>query len=361
MTRVESLIGLNLFLDIGSVRLKALLEAFGSPERVFRASRSELERVFGIGAGIAGKILSLKPETVKKELAQAQKLGLKIITCEDASYPQNLKTIPGYPIVLYIKGELKPEDKDAIAVVGSRRASVYGLNNAGKFSGELALKGFTVVSGLARGIDTAAHRGALKSGGRTLAVIGSGFNEIYPPENLKLAEEIARNGAVISEFPLRTPPLKENFPRRNRVISGLSLGTLVVEAARNSGALITADFALEQGREVFALPGAVDAVNSFGTNELIKQGAKLVSSVEEIIEEFALTAAQTPQLPGRQPAVREILERLSGEPVHIDELAKESQIDIPKLSAMLLGLRLKNLIRELPGRQFIRSPLETTP
>ncbi len=221
-------------------------------------------------------------------MALIKKLNLNVLTRQDDEYPQNLKNILYPPIVLYVKGRLKPQDCNSIAIVGSRLASFYGLSCAEKLAGELANYGLTVVSGMARGIDTASHRGALKQNGRTIAVIGSGFNRIYPPENKGLCEEIAGSGAVISEFPIDTPPEKENFPRRNRIISGLSLGVVVVEAARNSGALITADFALEQGREVFALPGKVDSSTSFGTNELIKQGAKLVSCVDDIIEEFAL-------------------------------------------------------------------------
>ncbi len=274
--------------EIGSIRLGKLLKYFGQPENILKAPVEKLMAVSGIGREIASKICSLKKEDLDKELALAKKLALRIMTYEDEGYPENLKNIYDPPIVLYVKGELKAEDKFSLGIVGSRRASYYGLNSAEKFAYELSEKGFTIVSGMARGIDTYAHKGALKANGRTIAIMGSGFSHIYPPENKKLAEKIAECGAVISEFPCDAKPLPQNFPQRNRVISGLSLGLLVVEAARNSGALITADFALEQGREVFALPGKVDSNTSFGTNGLIKQGAKLVSGVDDIVEEFDL-------------------------------------------------------------------------
>jgi DNA processing protein len=234
---------------------------------------------------------------------------------------------------------------------------------AERFAADLAGRGFTIVSGMARGIDTYAHKGALKNGGRTIAVMGSGFHNIYPQENKGLAEEIAGCGAVISEFPMDTKPLKQNFPQRNRVISGLSLGVLVVEAARNSGALITADFALEQGREVFALPGKIDSNTSFGTNRLIKQGAKLVSDTEDILEEFNFVAVKSTSPEIRQnnfPAdlaqeESALYAALSDEPMALDDLIEKTNIDISRISSMLLKLQLKKIICQLPGKQFIRS------
>jgi DNA processing protein len=350
-------------LDIGSIRLNKLLEFFGKPENILKASGEKLTAVFGIGEKIAYKIHSLKEEDLEKELESAKKLGLKILTVEDKDYPENLKNIPDPPLVLYVKGELSLEDKYSIGIVGSRRASIYGLNNAQRFAFELAQKGFTIVSGMARGIDTYSHRGALKAKGRTLAVMGSGFNQIYPPENEKLAEEIAQNGAVISEFPIDTGPFRQNFPRRNRVISGLSLGVLVVEATRNSGALITADFALEQGREVFALPGKVDSGNSFGTNGLIKQGAKLVSCIEDVLEEFNIVVSPLPQKHGIQNTIQADVNNeesfvyglISDQPLPLDEIIEKTNMNVPEISAMLLKLEMKKLIRQLPGKQFIRS------
>jgi DNA processing protein len=347
--------------DIGSIRLGKLLEFFGKPEDTINAPREKLTRIFGIGEKIAEQIHSFNIENLEKELLLAKKYRIRIMTQDDADYPQNLKNIYDPPIVLYVKGELKPEDNLAIAVVGSRRASFYGLNSAEKFSRQLAEKGLTIVSGMARGIDTYAHQGALKAGGRTIAVIGSGFRHIYPQENMGLAEKIAQNGAVVSEFPMNTEPFKQNFPRRNRVISGLSLGTLVVEAAQNSGALITADFALEQGREVFALPGKVDSGTSFGTNGLIKQGAKLVTSPEDILEELNLETNVSGikcHVSGENNTTIEensLYSLLSNEPVSVDELVEKTNLAIPCVSDILLRLQLKKLVQQLPGKQFVRS------
>ncbi|MDD4938921.1 MAG: DNA-processing protein DprA [Candidatus Omnitrophica bacterium] len=354
MTKSKALVGLNMFCNIGSARLSKLLEYFGEPENILKASYDALAAT-GIGAKITGKVCALKEKDIDKELHLAEKFKLKIVTTGDEDYPDNLKEIPGAPIVLYVKGDLKKEDRSAIAIVGSRRASPYGLENACRFSGDLAGSGMTVVSGLARGVDTAAHKGALKKGGRTIAVIGSGFGHIYPPENKKLAEEICRSGAVISEFPVGAKPLPENFPRRNRVISGLSLGVLVAEAAMNSGALITADFALEQGREVFALPGKIDSENSFGTNELIKQGAKLVSSAEEIMEEFNLPVQKDHPVRALSDGESLLYRLLSDEPLYFDDIAERSGMSVVEISSGLLKLQMRKLVSQLPGKQFIRN------
>ncbi len=364
MTELEALVSLNMVLDIGSIRLKQLLEFFGKPENIL-AAQEKLTQVAGIGEKIAEKIRSLKKEDLEREFALAKKLNLKIITHSDSEYPANLKHIPDPPIVLYIKGEIKEQDNLSIAIIGSRRASFYGLSKAEEFAYELSRCGFTIVSGMARGIDTSAHKGALKAGGRTIAVMGSGFGHIYPQENKELREEIAQNGAVISEFPINTEPLKQNFPRRNRVISGLSCGVLVVEAARNSGALITADFALEQGREVFALPGKIDSSTAYGTNGLIKQGAKLVSSVEDILEEFNISVIErTPpeKEPKSEPKKSALSNKetflynlISEQPVLLDEIAEKTEMNIQTLSDILLRLEMKKLIRQLPGKQFIRN------
>jgi DNA processing protein len=361
MDRLEALVALNMAGSIGSVRLKKLLEYFDSPQGIFSASIEKLTAVSGIGENLAGRIHSFKREALEKELKLAQKLALKIITVEDENYPLNLKNIPGLPIVLYVKGEITQEDELAIAIVGSRKASFYGSVAAAKFASELVGLGFTIVSGLARGIDSCAHQAALKAGGRTLAVMGSGFSKIYPAENKELCEEIARSGAVISEFPLNEEPLKENFPRRNRIISGLSLGVLVAEAARNSGALITSDFALEQGREVFALPGKIDSENSYGVNELIKQGAKLVTRVSDISEEFNLGAflpAKEKNGAGHDPnneKENRLYELITPKAATLDELFERANMGIPEISGILLSLQLKKLIKQLPGKQFVRN------
>jgi DNA processing protein len=365
MNRFEAFVSLNLVREIGSIRLGRLLKFFDKPENILKASWEKLTAVSLIGEKIARKIYSLKKEDLDKELSLAKKLDLKIITVEDNDYPQNLKQIPDPPIVLYVKGALNVEDKLAIGIVGSRRATFYGLTNAEKFASELSAMGFTIVSGMARGIDTYAHKGALKSGGRTIAVMGSGFSHIDPQENAQLFKEIARSGAVISEFPIDTLPLKENFPCRNRIISGLSMGVLVAEAARNSGALITADFALEQGREVFALPGELDSHNSFGTNGLIKQGAKLVSCLDDILEEFNLSITESPKyIKNNLKSVNATLENeednqvynlVSGESIQLDELVEKTHIDISRISGILLKLQMKKLVRQLPGKQFVRT------
>jgi DNA processing protein len=366
MTEIEALVGLNLVMDIGSIRLNKLLELFDSPQKILAAPQDRLVQASGIGENIASRIVSLDKKNIDREFALADKYKFKILTAQSREYPRNLKFIIDPPIVLYLKGQILPEDNLAIAIVGSRRASIYGLSSAEKFAGELAIRGFTVVSGMARGIDTQAHRGALKSKGRTIAVIGSGLGNIYPQENIALAEQIASRGAVISEFPVNSAPLKQNFPRRNRLISGLSLGVLVVEACQNSGALITADFALEQGKDVFALPGKIDSSSSFGTNELIKQGAKLVSCIEDILEELPFrhglnTAAATPgpdnvqAVPQGLSCKEELLYNIiSSQRVDLDEVVQKTGLAVSEISLSLLSLQLKKKIRALAGRIFER-------
>jgi DNA processing protein len=372
MNDLEAKVALNLVLDIGSIRLKKLLEFFGKAENILKASPEKLNAVSAIGQKIAAKICAIKKEDIDKEFALAKSYNLQILSTESSDYPENLKNISDPPVILYVQGQLKQQDILGIAIVGSRLASFYGLTAAEKFAYDLSGLGFTIISGMARGIDTRAHRGALKSAGRTIAVMGSGFANLYPPENKELAQEISRNGAVISEFPINTGPAKQNFPRRNRLISGLSQGVLIVEAAKNSGALITADFALEQGRDVFALPGKVDSLNSFGTNELIKQGAKLVSSVDDILEELPLLAYITksktvaekrrkdcPELKRQSQSLscaEDLLYNIiDAQPVSLDELVEKTNLNVLNLSPVLLNLQTKKLVKKLPGGQFIRS------
>lgn len=297
---------------------------------------------------------------------------IRKITIEDKEYPKNLRTIYDPPGELYVNGTLMEQDETAVALVGSRRASQYGLEACEKLAYELALRGVTVVSGMARGIDSASHRGALKAKGRTIAVLGSGHNNIYPPENKKLYEEIVKSGAVVTEFEDDMPPLPENFPQRNRIISGLSLGVVVVEAARNSGALITANFALEQGRDVFAVPGKISSHTSSGTNELIKDGARLVQSADDILEELSLAEIEPMRGEDKEKRnedikrmskayiynsltddERKVYKALSDEPQYIDEILNKADLNPSKASKILLNLELKNLIKELPGKQFI--------
>ena len=289
-----------------------------------------------------------------RELALAHQHGVAIVAQHDPGYPGALQTIPDPPPALYIKGRLDAADQAAVAIVGSRNASAYGLSCAQRLASDLAIHGITVVSGLARGIDGAAHRGALAAGGRTIAVLGSGLARLYPPEHRQLAEEIVEQGALISEYPMETEPFGFNFPRRNRLISGLSLGVVVVEAASRSGALITVDCALEQGRDVFAVPGPMTSATSHGTHRLLKQGARLVTSVDDIIEELGL------EPPVARPAALEESEAsvfacvTGAQPRYLDAIASETGLAVAEVSSALLQLELKQLVRQLPGKQFIR-------
>ncbi len=360
MTESEALVALNMAGKIGTKRLNRLLNFFIKPQNIFSASQEKLTDL-GINEKDAHSISSFDFSFLDKEISSAKKSGLKIITLCDAEYPERLKNIPGAPIVLYIKGVMMPEDSSAIAVVGSRRASFYGLTKAFEFGLKLASLGFTVISGLARGIDTQSHQGALKSEGRTIAVIGSGFNNLYPAENLELAQEISRRGCVISEFPLEEKPLACNFPRRNRLISGLSLGVLVVEASNNSGALITANFALEQGREVFAVPGKIDSPNSSGTNQLIKEGAKMVTGIEDILEEFSALKNPGPQKNSyeKEQVKSDTLEGklqffITDRSVQLDELVDKTGADLPSVYRALFNLLINGQIKQLAGKHFVR-------
>lgn len=383
-TRREQLILLNLVPDVGPLRLRRLLEAFGGLDGLWRATARELERVQGIGPALADRIASARRDEgrLQRELTLIDRHHVRLLTLEDPDYPAALKTIADPPLALYVRGTLAEADAVAVGLVGTRRASVYGLMCAEQLAADLAGRGVTVVSGLARGIDAAAHQGALRASGRTIAVLGSGLARLYPAEHAELAGRIAASGAVISEYPMEAPPLAQQFPRRNRLISGLSLGIIVVEAARRSGALITADCALEQGREVFAVPGPMRAVTSQGTHHLLKQGARLVTSVDDILEELRLEAA--PAAAGQPPAERVqrppfdaapdgVASGVEGlpererrvfaclpaqEPRDIDAIAADSGLGLPEVAALLLQLELKQLIRQLPGKHFIRQPLE---
>jgi DNA processing protein len=364
MNELESLLTLTGAHGIGSVRYEKLLRHFGSIDNILKASPEKLRRIPGIGEELSREItLSAQEKRGAKELGQAQKAGVKIITYLDDQYPQNLRTVYDYPLILYVKGELKESDIIAVAVVGSRRASLYGRRQAEQLSYDLAIRGVCVVSGLARGIDTHAHMGAVRAKGRTLAVLGSGVNNIYPAENKKLAEKIAENGAVVSELPLDAPPDSRNFPVRNRIISGLSLGVFVVEAPLKSGALITVDMALDQGREVFALPGKVDSPVSQGCHKLIKQGAKLVENVDDITEELGLfvseikasaeiTKRKSSVLNYREESIVSLLSK--DEPKHIDEISQGTKLSPALVSATLLELELKRCVKQMPGKNYIR-------
>lgn len=357
---------------MGPRRFHRLLERFGSPRRVWECDEEELRRAGDIPLSLGHNILRAREGKGEREaLAEIERLageGVRILTLADPEYPVNLRSIHDPPPVLYLRGNLQPGDARAVSLVGTRRASSYGLMVAETLGRELAAAGVTVVSGLARGVDTAAHRGALGAGGRTIAVLGCGLDRPYPPENRRLLAEIARQGAALSEYPPGTPPLPRNFPARNRIISGLSLGTVVVEAGEKSGALITADFALEQGREVLAVPGPVTGKGSRGTNRLIKQGARLVEEARDILEELGLESLFTVATGGR-PAdgsvpggaaltadERQLLDFLASGPLDIEELACRSGLPAGRLNACLIYLEIKGLVRQLPGKCFIRVP-----
>jgi DNA processing protein len=346
--------------DLGPVTIRKLISAFGSPSEVFRASYRELRSVENIGEERAKNIKEFKG---RDELARAvEKLvdeGVKVVAEGSAEYPEALKGISAdAPLVLFVKGDIIKEDMYAVAIVGSRKLSPYGASVTEKISAELAGMGFTVVSGLARGIDTAAHRGSLAAGGRTIGVMGSGIDVPYPPENKGLMERLAGSGCVISEFPPGMPPNRENFPRRNRLISGLSMGVLVVEADIKSGALITARYALDQGKEVFAVPGNINSPTSRGPNELIKRGARPVTSAEDIVEELAPVLKGFIKKGKKRERVevsdeeRALCDVMSGEPMHIDAITGKSGLSASKALHVLLALELKGVVKQVEGKKF---------
>jgi DNA processing protein len=351
-------IALSVVPDIGPVFAKKLLSLFKTPERIFDAEMDDLLSLEGIGINRAKKIKEFSLwEIVDKQIKVLEKKGIDVVSLHDPSYPEMLREVEDAPVVLYMKGDIQPQDRYAIAIVGSRKPTPYGTSVVENISGELASMGFTIVSGMARGIDSISHKGALRAGGRTIAVLGSGLDVPYPSENKGLMDKIAGSGCVISEFPPGTSPDRENFPRRNRIISGLSLGVLVIEATSDSGSLITTGYALEQGREVFAVPGNITASNSEGTNELIKRGAILTRRAEDIVEELA------PVLKGfirtKEKAKIEITDEekklcnlLSGEPRHIDSISRESGLPTSRVLEILLSLELKGAIRQTMGNRF---------
>lgn len=353
---------LGLVPQLGGVALKEMLAAFGSAVKVWEATPEALQAVRGISQGTARALRRFpRARALREEKERVAKAGVRVIVWGDPDYPKRLQEIPSTPPVLYIRGRLEPGDEAAVAIVGARHATAYGESVARELAVELARRGLTIVSGLARGIDAAAHRGALEAGGRTLAVLGNGLDQTYPPEHRGLANEVAAHGALMSEFPLGTSPLRLHFPRRNRIISGLSLGVIVVEAGVGSGALITAHHGLEQGREVFAVPGRVHARYSEGCNRLIKAGAKLVESWEDVLSELApqlrrrspkrVAAPSPPALPAAEQQVFDIL---AEGPLHIDELIIRADLASGRVASALVGLEMKGLVRQLTGKVFER-------
>jgi len=351
---------------IGNHLFKRLIDRFGSPQAVLEASAAELLEVEGITPRTISALHSQGlPNSAAAELEDALRRGLRLIPLTHADYPPLLREIPDPPPFLYVRGDLGTCER-CIAVVGSRNATAYGVTTARQICAELAQLKFTVVSGMALGIDSAAHEGALSVRGKTVAVLGSGLNQVYPAENRKLCERIAENGAVISEFALDSGPDAHHFPIRNRIISGMSCGTVVVEATRNSGSLITARLAAEQNREVFAVPGSIQSFKSMGTHTLIKQGAKLVENAQDIVAELGqFLAAPTPAQESSAGVSRieehygltaeesRVFQSLGPYPLHIDELIRRLTIEAGKLSGILLQLELKGIVQQLPGKFFL--------
>lgn len=357
---------LNLADGVGPILFRRLLEHFGTIDRVLSAGPGALRDVEGVGDKTARAILDVTPSAVDDEFSSADKRGVRILCRGDGDYPVSLKNIYDPPPVLYVRGQLQPTDTIAMAIVGSRHCTHYGLEQAERFGGLLGRAGFTVVSGGARGIDTASHRGAMLAGGRTIAVMGCGLEHVYPQENRELFDQIAEGGqgAVVSTLPMATAVTAQNFPPRNRIISGLSQGVLVVEAARKSGSLITANLAGEQGRIVFAIPGKIDSPYSQGTNQLIRDGAILTQCLEDILEQLGEMGRMLAAEPTAQPAPppplpvdeteARILAVFDGEPLGIDQLASATRLPAHRVIAAMTMLTLKGLIAQQPGNVFIR-------
>jgi len=365
-TDIEDRIRLNMIRGIGPILQRRLLDHFGAVREVFRASPAHLAAVRGIGSRTAEAITRSRGEIdLSHELELIREFGVMVVPLESERYPRNLKEIDNPPLILYVQGTLEPDDALAVAMVGTRRASIYGLNAATRLAANLAQMGVAVVSGLALGIDAAAHRGALKGLGRTIAVLGSGLATIYPSENAALAEHICESGALVSEFPMLFPVEASNFPRRNRLISGLSLGVVVVEAGRRSGALITARWAGEQGREVMAVPGRIDAPTGQGSNRLLRDGATLVTSAQDIVA--ALGPLHRPLVTDqgevRQPRElalneieRQVLDRLDvSDPRTTDEIVAATDLPVSTVASVLLVLQTKGLVRQIAGARFVRA------
>lgn len=356
---------LSLVSGVGPITRQALIERFSTAEATLAASQRELREVKGVGPKLATAIQAATREVdAEEELAYCASEQIKVLIERDDEYPARLRDIPDPPGVLFLRGELTGADELALAIVGTRHATTYGAQQADRLAGGLARAGYTIVSGLARGIDAAAHRAALAAGGRTIAVLGSGITELYPPEHKSLAAEIATRGAVLSESPPRAPPLSGAFPQRNRLISGLSLGTLVVEADVRSGALITARHAGEQGRDVFAVPGRIDNRMSHGCHRLIREGAKLVETVDDILEELGPLASPAKQPGGveiRHPielqlneVEQAVIAAIGDETCIIDDVIARSGLPVPRVLSTLSVLELRRLVRRVSGNRVQR-------
>ena len=366
MNEREALIALNMLPRIGPVRARRLLQHFGSAAEVLQAGRTKLREVSGIGAETAGILQDWQQHAdPAAEMKLVREGGYTILTEQDEAWPENLRQMHDAPLLLYVWGRVEPRDKSAIGIVGSRRATAYGLTCAKKISFQLAHAGVTVLSGLARGIDTAAHEGAVAAKGRTIAVIGSGLGRLYPPENRALCERIAAGqGAIVREFPVLTEPDKQTFPQRNRIVSGWSQGILVVEAPAWSGALITANSAAEQGRTVYAVPGPIDRASSLGCNKLIQNGARLVLDGSDILDDmnallpaplFAAAEAPAARTPKNLSETEQLIwNALGSDEAHLDQIIARTSLSAATASTQLMRMELKRLVKQLPGRHYVR-------
>jgi DNA processing protein len=350
-------VGFNLIKGIGAVRMQALINHFDDLESAWKAAPIHLAEA-GLSLKLIERIVQAREQVdLQKVWARIESQGIKILTWKDAAYPQRLKEIEQPPPVLYVRGEYLPDDLYAVAIVGTRRVTPYGRQITEELSSYLASNGITVVSGLARGVDAIAHQTALKAGGRTLAVLGSGVDKIYPPEHRQLAQQMMEQGAIVSDYAPGTPPDASNFPPRNRIISGLSLAVVVVEAGETSGALITAEFAAEQGREIFAVPGSILAPQSKGTNKLIQKGALPLLSINDLMQALNLTRmgehkAARKVIPADETE-RRVMSILSAEPLHVDEIRNQTELPIEKVSATLALMELKGMVRQVGGMNYV--------
>jgi DNA processing protein len=354
---VKYWVGFSSVHGIGPMKFRALLNHFGDLEEAWHADARELKEAGLDQRALSNLMTTRSTMSLDGEMEKIERQGARVLTWDDPAYPPRLLNIYNPPPVLYVRGEILDEDQWAMAVVGTRGATVYGKEAARQIAGGLARNRLTIVSGLARGIDSEAHRAALDTGGRTIAVLGSGVDVIYPAEGRKLAKAVIERGALVSEYALGTRPEAGNFPPRNRIISGLSLGAVIVEAGERSGALITADFALEQGREVFAVPGNIFRKKSMGTNKLIQQGAKPVLSVEDILEELNLTMvsqqAEVRAVVPENEMEAALLEYITADPVHVDEIGRKSGLPIAQVSSTLALMELKGMVRQVGGMNYV--------
>jgi len=359
LKELDALVALSTVSHLGSVKIRLLVKYFGSAIAAMAASSTEIQQLPGFGPKITAGLEAMRnSDTWKKELELAERMHVKLIPWTSPEYPKRLLEIDDYPILLYVRGEIKSKDSQAIAIVGTRHPTIYGLEMAEKLACDLASSSFTIVSGLARGIDTAAHRGALRNG-RTIAVIGSGLADIYPAENKGLADEIAQNGALISEFSMRTPPDRQNFPQRNRIVSGLSLGTLLVEAPIKSGAMSTMERAKDHKRKRYALPGRADGEQFRGNHALIKQGVQLIENAQDIANSFDFLFQNikddriiyTKKL-SLEKEEEELLKILPSEEMTLEEISRRTVLPIAKLNVLLMSLILKKAIKEYPGKIY---------